>query len=208
MKLKFKSDIYLGSIYQLAIVFLFFWLSRFVFIFCNSELINLTGFGKALEVAVAGIRIDACILAYANIPFVLMRFAPWPWVMRKGWISVSNLLLCIVNSLLLILNLGDTAYFPFTGYRMTWQGFVNVATDPGTPSLLLSFLSQFWWAYVLGILFVTAMIWCASRVRLTHLSSVSFPGRYTGLREVSHSLWRDCLFSYACADGPVLTIVL
>lgn len=167
MKLKFKSDIYLGSIYQLAIVFLFFWLSRFVFIFCNSELINLKGFGKALEVAVAGIRIDACILAYATIPFVLMRFAPWPWVMRKGWISVSNLLLYIVNSLLLILNLGDTAYFPFTGYRMTWQGFVNVATDPGTPSLLLSFLTQFWWAYLLGILFVTAMIWCASRVRLT-----------------------------------------
>lgn len=185
--MKFKANIYWGSLYQLATVFLSLWLSRFVFMAYNSTLIGLDSVTDTLKIALAGIRIDACILGYANAVFVVMRFAPWPCVCRKGWITTSNWLLGVINSLLLILNLGDTAYFPFTGYRMSWQGFLNVLSDPGTPSLLLSFLTDYWWAYLLEIIFVAAMIWAITRVKLTE------PFPYAASRK-RYWITRTCIF--------------
>lgn len=66
---------------------------------------------------------------------------------------------------MIILNIADTAYFPFTGYRMSWQGFLNVLFDPGTGGLLLSFFSRFWWVYLIAVLFIAIMIWLLTRIK-------------------------------------------
>lgn len=163
--MKFKANIYIGSLYQLIIVFIFFWLSRLLFIFHNSAFIDVDSFRDIVKICIGGIRLDACILAYLNSLFILMRFAPWPWVYNTGWIRVSDWLLIIINSLCLILNIGDTLYFPYTGYRMSWQSFINVLSDPGTISLLISFISRFWWAYLIGAAVLGLMIWSITRVK-------------------------------------------
>lgn len=163
--MKFKANIYIGSLYQLFITFLFFWSTRLIFIYHNADFIDVTSFKEAVKICISGARIDACIFAYFNSLFIIMRFAPLPWVYNRRWIAVSNFILYLFNTILLILNLGDTAYFPFTGYRMSWQGFMNVLSDPGTPGLLVSFFSRFWWIYLIAGFFIFAMIWLASRVR-------------------------------------------
>lgn len=173
--MKFKANVYLGSLYQLVIVFLFFWLSRLIFIFYNAPFIDVTSFGDVVKVCMGGLVIDSCIFSYFNVLFILMRFAPWPWAYNQIWIAVSNWLLGIVGTLFLLLNFGDTVYFPFTGYRMSWQSFMNVLTDPGTPGLLLLYLSRYWWAYIAGLLSIIAMIWLMLRVRFVKTTFFSGP---------------------------------
>lgn len=173
--MKFRSNIYLGSLYQLAIVFIFFWLSRLVFVLYNARFIGDPDFAEIVKILMGGVIIDACIFSYSNALFILMRFAPWPWVYDRKWIIISNWLLGIVGTFFLLLNFGDTVYFPFTGYRMSWQSFMNVLGDPGTPGLLLLYLGRYWWAYVAGLLFIIVMIWLMTRVRFVRTSFFSGP---------------------------------
>lgn len=198
--MRFKADIYSGSLYQLGVAFLFFWLSRFVFIAHNGDLIGLTEFSDAIKIALSGLRFDACIFFYANALFVVMRFAPWPRACRRWWIRISNWLLLIINSLLLIINFGDTAYFPFTGYRMSWQGFTNLLSDPGTPALIFSFLPAYWWAFLAAFLFAGAMIWAATRVDFTEpFPHIRSRRRYWAARICVFLLMG--LFTFLCIRG-------
>ncbi len=190
--MKFKANVYLGSLYQLIIVFLFFWLSRLIFIFHNSTFLDINGFNDILKICVGGTRIDASIFAYLNSLFILMRFAPLPWVYNHVWIKISNWILIIINSFCLILNIVDTVYFPFTGYRMSWLSFMNVVSDPESLGLFFSFFTRFWWAYILGAAILALMIWLITRVRLVASS------RYTGPKSV---LWITKSFIFLLVGG-------
>lgn len=190
--MKFKTNIYIGSMYQLIIVLIFFWLTRLVFIIHNAILIDVTSFNDVVKICVGGLRIDGCILAYSNSVFILMRFAPWPWAYNRYWIAISNWMLIIVNSISLLLNLADTAYFPFTGYRMSWQSFMNVATDPETFGVLMSYLPRFWWAYLAGIFSVALMGWLITRVEIVNSR------RYCGPKYV---LWIAKTIIFLLAGG-------
>lgn len=173
--MKFKSNIYFGSLYQLGIAFLIFWLSRLAFIYNNAQFIDVTTFSEVMKICVGGLKIDACIFAYFNSLFILMRFAPLPWAYNRIWITVSNWLLGIVTTFFLILNFVDTVYFPFTGYRMSWQSFMNIATDTGSPGLFFLYLGRYWWAYLAGFLSIIVMIWLITRVKFVKTAFFTGP---------------------------------
>lgn len=162
--MKLKTNVYLGSCFQLAVALILLWLTRWVFIAYNYSAVDISTWVQALEIGWNGLRYDISILAYANAVFILMRFAPFPWMAHKGWLAAGNVIFWITNSLLLILNVGDTPYFQFTAYRMTWLNFVNVITDPNSAGMMSAYVGQFWWAYLLAVVLVAALVWITSRV--------------------------------------------
>lgn len=187
--MRIKANVYLGSLYQLTIVFFIFWFSRLIFIFHNAAFIDVTAFNEIVNICIGGIRFDACILAYFNSLFILMRFVPWPWNYNRKWVSASNWLLIITNSLSLILNLADTAYFPFTGYRMSWQGFMNVMSDSETFGLLISYFSRFWWVYLAGGASIALMVWAITRIKFVQAENH---------KGTTYWITKICIFLLAC----------
>lgn len=159
----FSAGIYAGSVYQLTIVFLIFWLSRIPFYIHNQELIGHIGASTLAGIMWHAVKFDLVPLAWFNIIFILLRFLPFPALSRRPWITVSNTIYYITNSVLIALNTIDIALFPFQGARMRFHSMAEFL-DGNTASLLASYVAAYWWAYLLGAGLIALMIWCSRRV--------------------------------------------
>lgn len=143
-----------AALWQLAVVFLLLWLSRFLFYSCNSDVVGEMTGGELMRASVRGLRFDLSVFAYFNALYVLLRFLPLRGLERRGWIVAGNVYFTLSNSLLLIINVADTAFFRFSGSRMRWHGFLEMWEDSNMGTIIFSYWGDYRWAYLLSALAV------------------------------------------------------
>ena len=154
---RLNCNIYIATVYQAAIAFILLWLTRLGFYYYNRELIDPTSSSHLWRLMSNGIPFDASATAYFNAVFLLMRFLPWKFVLRRGYMIATDTIFYVCNSLILILNIVDIPFFAFQGSRMRFSSVCDMATDPNIGGIMLSYAGQYWWAY-LGIMAVIALM--------------------------------------------------
>ncbi len=70
-----------------------------------------------------GLRFDLSAIAYTNAPFILLSLAPAAWQARPTVAAIQRALYLIPNAVAVLLMVGDTVYFDFTGTRLTFDLF-------------------------------------------------------------------------------------
>ncbi|MBD4632798.1 LTA synthase family protein, partial [Xanthomonas citri pv. citri] len=80
---------YLATLYQLLVALILLWLTRFAFYFYNADVTGSLSAGRLAAVALAGLQFDIVAVAYANALFVVMRFLPFGFVMKRWWRRAS-----------------------------------------------------------------------------------------------------------------------
>lgn len=156
---RINCNIYLTTVYQVAIAFLLLWLTRLGFYYYNRELIDPTSSSHLWRLMSNGVPFDASATVYFNALFLLMRFLPWKFVLRRGYIMASDVIYYVTNSIMLLLNVADIPFFAFQGSRMRFSSLCDTFTDPNIAGIMLSYAVEYWWAYLGSIALIALMVW-------------------------------------------------
>ena len=92
MKTTFRTDVYVATVYQVAVALALLWLSRLLFVVYNPEAMAGGGVGEYLRLAAHGLRFDLSAVAYFNSIFILMRIQPWSAVYDRRYLRYTCLL--------------------------------------------------------------------------------------------------------------------
>lgn len=153
------------------------WLTRFAFVAYNADNVDVADFSELMWLSLYGLRFDLAAVVYFDLPYIAMTILPLPWLLRRGWLRVADWVYGVCTSLMLIIQLGDIPYYPFTGSRLHWSNILNMTNDDGLGGVLGSYLLHYWWAVALGAIFITATVWTAMRLRVNTEKRLSWPWR-------------------------------
>ncbi|MCM1310947.1 MAG: sulfatase-like hydrolase/transferase [Bacteroides sp.] len=156
MTMKIKCNAYWATLWQVAVALLLLWLTRFAFYWYNADVIGNIAASELFKLALMGLQYDISTIAYANALFIVMRFLPFQFTLRKGWRIAEMIVYGICNSALLIINIGDIPFFRFNGGRLRLDSFLELmnAEMVGTT---FSYAGQYWWAF-LGVAAMIALL--------------------------------------------------
>lgn len=164
--LRFSCNIYTATVYQFVTAVLLLWIMRPIFYYYNEALIGPMTGAHLWHLMLKGIRFDLSAAAYFNAIFLLMRFIPAGFVTRRHYMAATNCVYYITNSLMLILNIVDIPFFPFTGNRMRFTTLTEQFTDSNMAVIVASYAAQYWWAYMLVGCTIALLVWLARRARV------------------------------------------
>lgn len=164
--MKFKCNLYWATVWQLLIPLLLLWLTRFAFYCYNADVIGEISFSRLMALALSGLQFDLVALAYANALFIVMRFLPFGFVMKRWWRRVAMAVYAVANSALLIVNIGDIPFFRFNNGRLHLDAFLSLM-DWSMVVTTFSYFGRYWWAFVSIAALIALMLWLAGRARIT-----------------------------------------
>ncbi len=128
------------------------------FLFHKSRLggIDATGFFASLFY---GLRFDIVAITYVNALFIFLVAFPFSFFHNKFFRITLKTIFIVTNSVALLANMVDMAYFSYTLRRSTADAisFFIEKNDAGT--LLPVFLMDFWYLVVLFLFYIFALIW-------------------------------------------------
>ncbi|MEJ6491429.1 MAG: sulfatase-like hydrolase/transferase [Flavobacteriales bacterium] len=133
---------------------------RIIFFFLHKNAFPSVGF-KEWGVGFVFDWITVCIYF---LPFALLHFLPIFQRNNRIYRVWSMAYFFMVNIVLLLLNLIDLEYFKFTSKRSTTDLFAITSAGSDISQLLGTFLIEFWWMWVLLILFLFSLRWAYKKV--------------------------------------------
>ena len=144
---------------RLGIVLLLFTLTRLFFYFFNLSLFSDVSTTELIKALVVGVRFDLSVVIYFNLPIILMQLLPVGKIYHtKTYQQIILFYFVIINSLLLLINLGDAVFYHFTLKRSTIDvvNFIFISGD--VLNLLPHFIMDYWFVPFLfiGILLILA----------------------------------------------------
>ncbi len=133
---------------------------RLLFIYDNRSELNLSTFSSILNLLWGGIRFDLFAIAIANALFIIMILFPAPFTRNKYYQKVAGILFILLNSLFLLSNLIDVAYFPYIHKRSQADALLFITGEKGNDffRLLPTFLRQFWYLILVYVILVWLLI--------------------------------------------------
>lgn len=142
---------------NLLMVYVMFTLCRIAFVLDNLSLFKDLTFGRVAELCGSGLIFDTSAIMYTNALFVVLFLLPFHWKETKTYGQVVKALFLITNSACLVMNLMDTAYFPFTNRRTTCSVFSQFANEDNIARIVGIELLHHWYFVVLAALVIWGM---------------------------------------------------
>lgn len=162
--MKFKTNIYIATIYQIVSVLFLLWLTRLFFIFHNYDSVGIHSTNEFLRTCFYGLRFDLVAVAYFNILFILLRILPFTFTSNRFYLHITDAIYYITNSLLLAINIGDTPFFRFTGSRLRWSTLMGITADPNWGGEILACFGAYWSVFLGAAFSIVSLIWLYKRV--------------------------------------------
>jgi len=122
---------------------------------------------KLLYYAFAGIRFDIVAVLYANLIFILLMVIPLRLRRIRSYTILADIVFYISNIILLVPNLADTAYYPFSLKRMTIDIFNYISTGDDTANMMPQFIRDFWYVFLLWMTSIFLLVFIARRIRVS-----------------------------------------
>lgn len=167
--LRFAANVYVATIYQVAVALLMLMLTRIVFVVCNPESTDVDGLSELALLCLRGLRFDLVAVAYFNALFILLRILPWRWSTSRLSLRISDWVYYVTNTIMLAVSLGDVVYYRFSGTRMRWSGLREVAADTNIGGIVGQYLLSYWWMGLAAVAFIALMVWLYRRVDIRRL---------------------------------------
>jgi phosphoglycerol transferase MdoB-like AlkP superfamily enzyme len=108
---------------RLGVVLAAYFVIRLVFLVDHRANFAEAPMSQILGAFVRGVRFDLSAIAYTNMPFILLSLAPIAVLTQRWYQRVLMTLFLVVNGAFVVFQVGDIAYYPFTGTRVTMDIF-------------------------------------------------------------------------------------
>lgn len=173
---------------QFLLLLALYFLSRTAFTLINYshfEGLGLTGF---LRLAFHGLRYDLSALCALNSLYMLLLLLPGNLITGSKGQGLLNAIFLGLNSLALLFEIADWAYYPYNFKRATADVLRMVSRQGDFWSVLPSYLLSFWYVPLAVIVFIVLLVRFNRRIcRITPISQPEIPARI-GVRFVLQTL--------------------
>lgn len=165
-------------------VYVLYFICRLVFLWINYGTLSggLT-FGSLITMFRGGFLFDTSAICYTNSLYILLVLLPLHLKERRWWATMTKWIYVIVNSLCMLLNLGDTVFFEFRHQRVTSAVLREFGGEGNLGSIVGTELLSHWYLVVLFAL----MVW--SLIRFFRRPALPAPGRPLWRYYVSRTFW-------------------
>lgn len=157
----FKTLIYRSLLHFFVIMSLYS-ASRVLFILIDRDNFILDSIFSVqfINLLLGGMRFDSVIFAISNGILIILSFFPLHYLTNKIYQKTIGCFFVILNSLFLLLNFVDIAYYPYVQKRMQKDVLQFLDGKHGNEfySLLPGFIIQFWYLILIFTLFVFVLI--------------------------------------------------
>jgi len=158
-------------IYRLVTALFLLSISRWMIYLFNINIFHKLSLAEAFDLYLAGLRFDLSVLAYINIPVILVYSLPLPFMGNKILQKFVSIVYVVFNSIAIILNLVDVVYFRYIGKRMTSELFQFFSNKNENFGLLGQFANDFWYMIVAAIVFTMVLIVVARETKIRKVES-------------------------------------
>ncbi|MDG2397122.1 MAG: sulfatase-like hydrolase/transferase [Flavobacteriaceae bacterium] len=141
--------------YRIFLVYLFYSITRFLFIYFNNDLLNIVTLRRAMELNYYGIRFDSTSIVYLNIIFIFFSIIPWSKTTSKNYQIVLFWTYFLFNGLGIALQFIDFVYYRYNLNRLMSNFMEVIEYEENKADLIVHFLGEY---YYLILLFLTFMI--------------------------------------------------
>lgn len=168
-------NLYVALAYRFLIVLVLYTLCRIGFYIFNHNLFQHITLPKYLFMLWGGLKFDLSALLYINLVFILLQVIPFPFKYREGYQQFCKWLFLISNSLGILANFADFAYFKYTLKRTTATVFSQFSNEQNKFKLFVDFLKDYWYLLILYGLFIWLMAWLYNRVKVNKSIRFTWP---------------------------------
>ena len=143
---------------RLAIALALTVLCRLIFYFFNFHFFNDISLPDLLKICIYGLRFDISAVVMCNILFILLHIIPLSHRNDQGYQKVLAILFYSFNSISLLSNCVDSAYFKFILKRSTVDVFSFFGLGNDMYRLLPVFLIDYWYVFFIWAVLTGLMI--------------------------------------------------
>ena len=139
----------LALLLNLLLAYVVYFIARIAYL-----LDNWSYFSESLswEIWQGGLVFDTSAILVTNIPYIVLMLFPLHWKECKVWHLVCKWEFVIINTLALVLNLCDAAYFPYTMRRTTATVFDEFQNEGNIGGVFFIEALRHWYFVVLTVI--------------------------------------------------------
>ena len=146
-------------IYRILLVHIAYLLLRALFVIFNNDIVQVYDLKNFLYLSILGLRFDSSAIAYTNLLFIFFSVLPLSFLRAKKHQYFSALLYFTFNTIFLILNFIDFAYYRFNLNRMMGNFLESISQESNKLTLIFHFLFRY--LNLLLLFFLFLLIWIA-----------------------------------------------
>jgi phosphoglycerol transferase MdoB-like AlkP superfamily enzyme len=168
-------NLYLALAYRFLIIMELYTLCRIAFYAFNHTLFQHITLSKYLYILWGGLKFDVSALIYINAIFIFLHLLPIPYKYNDGYQRFCKWLFIISNSIGILANFADFAYYKYTLKRTTATVFSQFSDEQNKFKLLVDFLSDYWYLIILYAAFIWFFIRLYDKISIKKETSFKWP---------------------------------
>ena len=142
---------------KIGLVFILFMISRWLFIYFNSDLIKVETLSEILRLSYYGLKFDLVSIIYLQAIFIIMFFLPGRPSSNLWYNKTLSFFYFFGSFIGLGLNFVDFAYYRFNLTRINAQFFESIENEDNKFNLILHF--SFEYIHLIILYFFVVIIW-------------------------------------------------
>lgn len=159
----------LGIIFNIAMAYVAYSVCRLAFLLENWDLYSVSmTLESSMKIFRGGIWFDTSAICYTNILYIVLAMLPFSTTQRKWYRNLTRMAYIIPNAICILLNLGDSVYYPFGHHRITTRTFNEFGNEDNLGRIFGIEIINHWYLAVLAIVLIWAMC------RFYHPSTMHF----------------------------------
>jgi phosphoglycerol transferase MdoB-like AlkP superfamily enzyme len=166
MKKHLRLNEYKVLLYRISLAYIFYFIARVLFYLFNAELLKLNSISDFLSLSYYGLAFDTTAILYVNVLFIVFSILPFIRNTAPGYQKGLFYLYFITNLAAYATNFIDFIYYKFTYARTTVVALNVIEHETNKSTLFLSFLIDYWYVFILFILFSVLWIILYRKVRV------------------------------------------
>ena len=162
----FWHNIHVALFMRITLVLILFQIGRVAFYIANIEAYPDMDIPRFLYIMWGGLRFDISAVFYTNLLFIFLQVIPFDIRFKAGYQRFNGYLFLITNTIIIIANTADMAYYPFTLKRTTTAVFQQFANETNILKLSFRFLIDFWGATLFGALLIIMLFYFFKKIKV------------------------------------------
>lgn len=158
--------------YRIFLVYLFYTLSRLLFVYFNANLLQIDTFAELINICFYGLRFDTTAILYINSLFILLSIIPVRKSTTNGYQKMLFYIYFITNGISIAFNFIDIIYYRFTFARSSINITESIEHEQNKIALLLNFLQNYWYVFLLFFLTIILWIFLYKKVKIKPQDSI------------------------------------
>jgi phosphoglycerol transferase MdoB-like AlkP superfamily enzyme len=166
-KLRYSGNPQTVLVLRLLLVLILMVFTRLLIYFLHPSLFPGITPLKLLYYTFAGMRFDTVAILYTNALYIFLLVIPFRFRRKRTFSLITDIIFYTSNIILLIPNLADTAYYPFSLKRMTIDIFKYISTGDDTANMMPQFIRDYWYVVLLWMTSIFLLVFFARCIRIS-----------------------------------------